>query len=199
MPNAAVRVLRATPGDEAEVARFEAAFDHEVLPDQTRRYLAPNDPPVVGIRSGAREGPSIRSMAADCVFCAIVAGDAPSRLVMESSRAMALLDINPASDGHTLVIPRTHATDIWKLAGEDADEVWRLTLRVAHRLDEVLKPEGLTLFQANRRAGWQDVFHFHIHVVPRWRDDGLIKPWEMAQGDPSRLDKIAAQLAHASS
>jgi histidine triad (HIT) family protein len=82
---------------------------------------------------------------------------------------MAVLDINPASDGHTLVIPRNHAADIWELSGEDADEVWRLAGQVAHRLKEVLKPEGLTLFQANGSAGWQDAFHFHVHLVPRCR------------------------------
>jgi histidine triad (HIT) family protein len=134
-----------------------------------------------------------------CVFCAIVAGEQPSRLVMESSRATAILDINPAGDGHTLVIPKSHATDIWDLTDEDADEAWRLTRRVANRLNEVLDPGGLTLFQANRRAGWQDVFHFHIHLIPRWVGDGLIKPWEVTPGDPSRLDEMAARLAQASS
>jgi histidine triad (HIT) family protein len=133
-------------------------------------------------------------MADECVLCAIAAGEEPSRLVMESSRAAAFLDINPAAPGHTLVIPRSHATDIWELTDDDADEVWRLTMRVAHRLKDVLEPGGLTLFQANGRAGWQDIFHFHIHLVPRWVGDGLIKPWELTPGDPSRLDELAAQL-----
>jgi histidine triad (HIT) family protein len=116
---------------------------------------------------------------------------------MESNRATAFLDINPASRGHTLVIPRSHASDIWALTDEDADEVWRLTRRVANRLREVLEPEGLTLFQANGRAGWQDVFHVHIHLVPRWTGDGLIKPWEGTPGDPSALDRLAARLNQA--
>jgi histidine triad (HIT) family protein len=136
-------------------------------------------------------------MAHDCVLCAIAAGAEEARLVMESNRATAFLDINPAGQGHTLVIPRSHATDIWELTDEDADEVWRLTRRVAHRLKEVLEPAGLTLFQANGSAGWQDVFHFHIHLVPRWMDDGLIKPWEVTPGDASRLDEMAARLIEA--
>jgi histidine triad (HIT) family protein len=136
-------------------------------------------------------------MADGCVFCAIAAGTEPARLVMESNRATAFLDINPAGQGHTLVIPRSHATDIWGLTEEDADEVWRLTRRVAHRLREVLEPEGLTLFQANGSAGWQDVFHVHIHLVPRWAGDSLIKPWEGALGDPSRLDQLATRLVQA--
>lgn len=108
---------------------------------------------------------------------------------------MAILDINPAGEGHTLVIPKSHAIDIWALRDEDADDVWHLTRRAAHRLKEVLEPEGLTLFQANRHAGWQDVFHFHIHLVPRWEGDGLTRPWEVTPGDASHLDEIAVRLA----
>jgi histidine triad (HIT) family protein len=136
----------------------------------------------------------MRPMADECVLCGIAAGTEPSRLVMQSSLAMAVLDINPAGEGHTLVIPKSHAADIWELSGEDADEIWRLTVRVAHRLKEVLEPEGLTLFQANGRAGWQDVFHFHVHLVPRWAGDGLVKPWHSTPGDPARLDQVSARL-----
>lgn len=113
---------------------------------------------------------------------------------MESVRAFAFLDINPAGEGHTLVIPKSHAADIWELTGEDAREVWELTGLVATRLRDVLQPEGLTLFQANGRAGWQDVFHFHVHLIPRWTGDALIKPWVVAPGDPAELDAIAARL-----
>ena len=88
-------------------------------------------------------------MSASCVFCAIVAGAEAAQVLMQSDRAVAFLDINPAGEGHTLVIPRRHVTDIWELEGEDADDVWRLTISVAHRLREVLHPDGLTLFQAN--------------------------------------------------
>src|SRR5256885_809258 len=137
-------------------------------------------------------------MSDECVLCAIAAGAEPSRLVMESNRATAFLDINPAGLGHTLVIPRSHAADIWELTDEVAEEVWRLTRRVAHRIRQVLEPGGLTLaLQANGKAGWQDLFHFHIHLVPRWVGDGLIKPWNVTPGDPSRLDELAARLPRA--
>ena len=129
-----------------------------------------------------------------CVFCGIVDGDLPSRVVGENARAVAFLDINPATDGHTLVIPRTHADDIWDLNDEDAAAVWDLTRAVAARLRDVLEPDGLTLFQANRTAGWQDVFHVHVHVVPRWTGDGLTKPWHTRPGDDATLDRIAERL-----
>jgi histidine triad (HIT) family protein len=135
-------------------------------------------------------------MASACIFCAIVAGSEPSRQVMESERTLAFLDINPAADGHTLVAPKAHATDIWTLTEDVASDVWRLTVAVARRLNDVLHPDGMTLFQANGKAGWQDVFHFHLHVVPRWGGDSLVRPWRPTPGDPEHLDEVAARLQH---
>jgi histidine triad (HIT) family protein len=106
-----------------------------------------------------------------CVFCSIVAGEASSYQVAESDRALAFLDINPATEGHTLVIPD-----------------------VAQVLQKGLRPDGMTLFQANGKFGWQHVFHFHMHVVPRWADDTLHKPWEMKEGDPTQLADVYERL-----
>ncbi len=113
---------------------------------------------------------------------------------MDSPLAIAFLDINPAADGHTLVAPREHIADIFDLDGDVAMDLWGLTLAAARRLDAVLKPDGMTVFQANREAGWQDVIHFHIHLVPRWNGDSLVRPWRHSSGDPQRLDNLAAQL-----
>jgi histidine triad (HIT) family protein len=129
-----------------------------------------------------------------CVFCAIAAGESSSYEVAESDRALAFLDINPAAEGHTLVIPRAHADDIWDLDPEDGRSVWSLAQEVAEVLQERLRPDGLTLFQANGKFGWQHVFHFHLHVVPRWAGDALHKPWEMAEGDPAQLTDVLARL-----
>jgi histidine triad (HIT) family protein len=133
-------------------------------------------------------------MASKCVFCSLVARTEPSRQVMENDRAVAFLDINPAADGHTLVVAKEHFPDIWALSEEAASDVWRLAVGVAHRLNEVLDPDGMTLFQANRAAGWQDIFHFHLHVVPRWEGDELVRPWRHTPGDSERLDEIAGRL-----
>jgi histidine triad (HIT) family protein len=129
-----------------------------------------------------------------CVFCAIVAGTSPSYRIAESDRAFAFLDISPATEGHTLVIPKRHAVDIWDLDPEDGRAVWSLGQEVAILLRERLHPDGMTLFQANASAGWQDVFHFHLHLVPRWHDDGLVKPWTIGAGDPDRLAVVAERL-----
>jgi histidine triad (HIT) family protein len=128
------------------------------------------------------------------VFCAIVAGTSPAQVVGESERALAFLDIAPAAEGHVLVVPKVHADDIWDLDPDDGIGMWSLTQDVARLLLERLRPEGLTLFQANRRAGWQDVFHLHTHLVPRRHGDGLVKPWGSVPGDPSELERVALRL-----
>jgi histidine triad (HIT) family protein len=128
----------------------------------------------------------------DCVFCNIVAGTAPSERVAESERALAVMDINPAADGHTLVITKAHAADIWDLTPSDGSAAWDLAMKVSVAIRDGLSPDGLTLFQANRRAGWQDVFHFHLHLVPRWQGDALVKPW---LSEDSRRDGIGDAAA----
>jgi histidine triad (HIT) family protein len=130
----------------------------------------------------------------NCIFCAIVAGTTPSFRVAGSDLAYAFLDINPATDGHTLVIPKAHATDIWDLDPEDGRATWTLAQDVAGLLRDRMRADGMTLAQANGRAGWQHVFHVHIHVIPRWEGDGLIQPWHMTPGDPARLEEIADRL-----
>ena len=131
---------------------------------------------------------------APCIFCAIVAGDAPAHLVLEDEHAVAFLDIAPANDGHTLVIPRRHVTGLHDADPEDLARVAALAARVDARLRDVLAPDGTNLFLASGVAAWQTVFHLHLHVVPRWDADALRQPWTPAPGDPQRLREIGARL-----
>lgn len=130
----------------------------------------------------------------DCIFCSIVAGSAPALVVREDSRTVAFLDRNPAGDGHTLVVPRLHAEDIWAISEEAFADVARATHAVARMIEERLSPDGVTLFQANRPAGWQDVFHLHVHVVPRWHGDTLLRPWGMSAAGRSQIEQVAERL-----
>jgi histidine triad (HIT) family protein len=125
----------------------------------------------------------------DCVFCRIVAGTEPADVVYEDERVVAFMDVNPAAEGHVLVVPRAHARTILDIDDEDAAAVMRGAARVARAIKVALEPEGFTLFQANEPAGWQDVFHLHVHVVPRWSDDSLIEPWTdvIASGERSQI------------
>ncbi len=131
-------------------------------------------------------------MDGDCIFCRIVAGDAPAFVVAEDDRTVAFLDRGQATQGHTLVVPRSHAGDIWEINESDACAVMAMAKRVAHLLDERLTPDGLNLTQSNRPAGWQEVFHFHLHVIPRWAGDGLVPPWRAMR--PSEIE-LASTLA----
>ncbi|MBK9178401.1 MAG: HIT domain-containing protein [Acidimicrobiales bacterium] len=128
------------------------------------------------------------------MFCQIASGVAAAYIVAEDERTVAFLDRGQATVGHTLVVPRLHAADIWDIRETEAAAVMVMAKRVAQLLDERLSPEGLSLTQSNRPAGWQDVFHFHLHVIPRWRGDGLVPPWRPTRPSDSQLAATLAQL-----
>jgi histidine triad (HIT) family protein len=130
-----------------------------------------------------------------CVFCAIVAGTQPAAVTYEDASTLAFLDITAVTRGHTLVIPKAHATDLWGIPPDDWVAVTRTVQRVARRIGEVLRPDGMTLFQANRDAGWQDVFHLHVHVVPRTTGDHLNRPWTASPVPLSTLEPTRALLS----
>lgn len=100
-----------------------------------------------------------------CTFCSIVSGRAKAWRVYEDEISVAFLDIGQATVGHTLVVPRLHATDIWALTEDDAAAVMRSVHRVARLLRERLDAIQINLSQSNGRAAWQEVFHYHVHVV----------------------------------
>lgn len=133
-----------------------------------------------------------------CVFCAIIEDRAPAHVVYQDAATMAFLDIAPAGAGHTLVVPKVHATDLFDLSADDGAAVFRTSQLVARLLVERLAAEGLTVFQANGAAGWQDVLHFHVHLVPRWTGDSLTRPWRSTPADPTELADLAHRIGDVS-
>lgn len=133
----------------------------------------------------------------DCVFCAIAAGQAPSRTIYEDDRSVAFLDISPVTRGHTLVIPRRHADDIWDVDEDDAAAVMRTGIRVAELLRDALQPDGCNLFQATRAIAGQTVFHLHLHVVPRYDASELQVSLGERAASEAELDTVVEEL-HAS-
>jgi histidine triad (HIT) family protein len=131
---------------------------------------------------------------ADCLFCKIVAGEIPATVVQEDDRTIAFMDINPATRGHALVVPRAHARDLLEIGGEDLAAVVAAAQRLAGRAKEALRADGINLINSCGDAAWQTVFHFHVHVVPRYRDDPLQLPWHPAPGDPDEIKAAAALL-----
>lgn len=129
-----------------------------------------------------------------CIFCAIVAGDAPAEIVDSDDHTVTMMDINPATKGHALVIPRGHAQDLLAISEEDLCHTARAAQRVARRMEETLRPDGFNLLNSTRAAAWQTVFHFHVHVVPRYEDDPLELPWTPGSGDMDEIAKIAQAI-----
>jgi histidine triad (HIT) family protein len=131
----------------------------------------------------------------DCIFCKIIAGDLPASIVDEDERTIAFMDIAPATRGHALVIPRAHSTDLMDIDGEDLNAVALACQRLAGRAKERLGADGVNLLNSCGRAAWQTVFHFHVHVIPRYEEDPLRLPWIPSPGDPAQIAAAAQELA----
>lgn len=133
-------------------------------------------------------------MSSDCLFCKIVAGQIPAQVVAQDERTLAFLDINPAAIGHALVVPRTHTRDLIEIGAEDLAAVALMTQRVAGMLQDRLGADGVNLINSCGAAAWQVVFHFHVHVIPRYAGDALRHPWVPRSADPDDLTQVAAKL-----
>ena len=133
-------------------------------------------------------------MAEDCLFCGIVTGDVPGQIVDSDEHTVAFMDINPATRGHALVVPRRHSADLMDVSDEDLTYTMLAARRLARRIREALKPDGFNLLNSCGSAAWQTVFHFHVHVIPRYVDDPLRLPWVPGPGDPDEIAAVAEQL-----
>jgi len=131
------------------------------------------------------------------MFCAIAAGEAPATIVAEDERTVAFMDIAPATDGHLLVIPRTHYEDVLVIDDADLDATMHAARAMARRVKDRLGADGVNLLNSCGRAAWQTVFHFHVHVIPRYDDDPLKLPWVPEQGDMDAIKRTAEKLLRA--
>lgn len=130
----------------------------------------------------------------DCLFCKIITGEVPGQIVAEDEGAVAFMDINPATRGHLLVVPRAHARNLLEAQPEDLQATILTAQRMARQITERLGADGVNLLNSCGAAAWQTVFHFHIHVIPRYDDDPLRLPWVPAPGDPDEISAVAAEL-----
>jgi histidine triad (HIT) family protein len=130
----------------------------------------------------------------DCLFCKIVAGEVPSETIAEDERTVSFMDINPATRGHALVIPKAHAVNLLQIEPDDLAAVALAAQELAKRVPERLGADGVNLLNSCGAAAWQTVFHFHVHVIPRYADDPLRLPWTPAPGDADEIADAAAVL-----
>ncbi len=131
---------------------------------------------------------------ADCIFCKIVAGELPAEIVDQDERTVAFMDISPATRGHALVVPRRHARDLLEVEREDLAATIVAAQRLARRVSQRLGADGVNVLNSCGSAAWQTVFHFHVHVIPRYAGDPLRLPWTPTPGDQEEIAKTAQAL-----
>lgn len=130
----------------------------------------------------------------NCIFCNIANGSIPSSTIFENSEFKVILDINPAAKGHTLIIPKEHFETIYDLDSETAGKLFAFATVVARAIRNVLKCEGMNLLQNNGEVAGQTIHHFHLHLIPRFANDGVTIPWKTLQVDKESLDQLAAEI-----
>lgn len=126
----------------------------------------------------------------DCIFCKIARGSIPSATIYEDAHFRVMMDINPASKGHCLIIPKEHFDNIYDLDGETAGRLFSLATCIARALRDALGCEGLNIVQNNGEIAGQTVFHFHLHLIPRYAGDGVKVGWTPHKADQEEIEEL---------
>ncbi len=130
----------------------------------------------------------------DCIFCSIIAGAAPAEMVYADDDLVAFMDIFPASRGHLLIVPRTHTRSLYDTPPELAAQTMALAARLAPALRDATGADGMNVWQSSERPAGQAVFHFHVHMLPRYRNDGIPVPGNRSRADAAELSALAAAI-----
>lgn len=133
-------------------------------------------------------------MEGKCIFCAIGMRTASAEVIEADQHTIAFLDVNPATRGHTLVIPRVHARNLYDVSEADLVRTMVMAKHIASRMSGALGADGVNILNSNGVAAWQTVWHFHVHVIPRYDGDPLRLPWVPAPADPASLAAVAEDL-----
>lgn len=129
----------------------------------------------------------------DCIFCKIVKGEIPSVKIWEDKEFMAFLDASPAAKGHTLIIPKDHYENIFDIPENVLGNCVKIAQKISFILKDKLKADGINLLNSNNKVAQQDVPHFHMHVIPRYKEDDLIIKLENKTEDKD-LDKVKEEI-----
>ena len=130
----------------------------------------------------------------NCIFCKIITGDIPSYKLYEDNDTYAFMDINPANEGHALVIPKVHAANVHECGANELAATIITVKKIAGAVEQALSPGGINLVQANGPSAAQSVMHFHMHILPRYPDDGLMLNWGLKPGDMESIGAIAERI-----
>ena len=132
-----------------------------------------------------------------CVFCRIVAKEIPAAIVYEDEQTLAFMDAGQVNPGHVLVAAKGHAENLYELNDAQAGALLRTAARVARAIRDAYQPQGLSVYQANGKAAWQTVFHYHMHLVPRHEGDGMALSWPAKNPPREKLAEYAAAIRRA--
>ena len=130
----------------------------------------------------------------NCIFCKIANGEIPSKTIEENDMFKVVLDVGPATKGHALILPKDHYRNLYDLPEDVVAEVYKMAQKIALKMKEKLGCDGVNIVQNNEEAAGQTVFHFHMHVIPRYKDDGQVIGWKPGQPTAEELDAIVEAL-----
>lgn len=135
----------------------------------------------------------------DCIFCKIISGEIPCFKVYEDDQVLAFADINPAANGHTLVIPKTHTENLFDISAADLAAVQTASKKIAAAIQTTLNPTGIATLQLNGKGVNQMVMHYHLHLLPREPDSPelTMTRWEMVPGNMETIEQISREIASA--
>lgn len=133
----------------------------------------------------------------ECIFCKIIRGDIPSTTIYENSEFKVILDVAPATRGHVLILPKEHFDTVFDIDAETAGKLFQLATAVARAIKETLHCDGMNILQNNGTIAGQTVFHFHMHLIPRYEGDGLRLAWKEGESKPEELEEIKNQIRKA--
>jgi histidine triad (HIT) family protein len=130
----------------------------------------------------------------DCIFCKIANGDIPSKTLYEDENFRVILDLGPATKGHALILPKNHYANIYELPEDTASKTMILAKKMATVMTDRLKCDGFNLVQNNGEAAGQTVMHFHLHLIPRYNDDGQKILWNPTEPSQDELEAVKKQI-----
>ena len=133
----------------------------------------------------------------DCIFCKIIDGTIPSVKVYEDEHVYAFMDITPLAKGHTLLIPKQHVKDLFEMPSEVAGHLYSVAPKIANAIKTAFDPAGLNALNNNGAAAYQTVFHYHLHFIPRYEQDGLKLVWEPIKPEMTEVQQTAEAIAAA--
>lgn len=131
----------------------------------------------------------------NCIFCKLANKDIPTNIIYEDEKFTVILDASPATKGHALILPKNHAANIYELPDEDAADIFVLAKKLATKMTEILHCDGFNIVQNNGEVAGQTVFHFHMHLIPRYENDGQHILWNPGESTPEELEEIRKTIS----